>query len=128
MRCGRKLGRVPMSDTAKSKAAAVAAQIAGQAATIGAHGVPVGPLVDAAVNEVLGELLDIQDEQLKILRNIEREVSQLVEGPYRTAREMLERAMIPGRGPDAVKADLQRASDEFLRAAAQYRDETQSQA
>lgn len=117
-----------MSDTAKSKAAAVAAQIAGQAATIGAHGVPVGPLVEAVVDQLLGELLDVQDEQLAILRNIERDVSQLVEGPYRTAREMLERAMIPCRGPNAVKADLQRASDEFLRAAAQYGDETQSQA
>jgi hypothetical protein len=117
-----------MSDAAKSKAAAVAAKIAGQAATIGASGVPVGPLVEAVVNEVLGELLSIQDEQLAILRNIERDVSQLVEAPYRTAREMLERAMIPGRQPDAVKGDLQRASDEFLRAAAQYRDATQSQA
>jgi hypothetical protein len=117
-----------MSDTTKTKTAAVAAQIAGRAATIGAHGVPVGPLVEVVVNELLDELLDIQNEQLAILRNIERDVSQLVEGPYRTAREMLERAMIPGRPLDAVMADLQRASDEFLRAAAQYRDETQSQA
>jgi hypothetical protein len=116
-----------MSDTAKAKAATVAAKIAGQAATIAAHGVPVGPLVEEVVNGLLGELLDIQDEQLAMLRNIERDVAQLVEEPYRNAREMLEKAMIPGRPVDAVKADLRRASDEFLRAA-QYRDATQSQA
>lgn len=52
-----------MSDTAKAKAATVAAKIAGQAATIAAHGVPVGPLVEEVVNDLLGELLDIQDEQ-----------------------------------------------------------------
>ena len=117
-----------MSNTAASKAATVAARIAGQAATIGAHGVPVGPLVEAVVGELLGELLGVQDEELATLRNIERDVAQLIEGPYRTAREMLEKAMIPGRDPDAVKADLQKASDEFLRAAAQYRDVTLSQA
>jgi hypothetical protein len=117
-----------MSNTAASKAATVAAKIAGQAATIGAHGVPVGPLVEAVVGELLGELITVQDEQLVTLRNIERDVAQLVEGPYRTAREMLEKAMIPGRSRKAVKADLQTASNEFLRAAAQYRDATLSQA
>src|ERR1017187_3949012 len=106
-----------MSNAAASKAATVAARIAGQAATIGAHGVPVGPLVEAVVSELLGELLDVQDEELATLRNIERsvtqlerDVAQLIEGPYRTAREMVEKAMIHGRDPDAVKADLQAAS------------------
>jgi hypothetical protein len=118
-----------MSNAAKSRAVAVAAKIAGQGATIGAHGVPVGPLAEEVVGDLLGALLDVQDEQLATLRNIEksvtkigRDVAQLIEGPYQTAREMVERAMIPGQAPDAVKADLQAASAEYLRAAAQHPD------
>lgn len=120
-----------MSNSAKSKAVALAAKIAGQSATIAAHGVPVGPLAEEVVGDLLGELLDVQDEQLATLRNIEKsvtrigqDVAQLVEGPYRTAREMMERAMIPRRVPDQVKVDLRAASDEFLRAAGQHSDAT----
>jgi hypothetical protein len=88
-------------------------------------------VAEEAVKELLGELLNVQDEQLASLRSIQQgitqigqDVAQLIEGPYWTAREMLERAMIPGRSPDAMQADLQAAAAEFLRAAGQHRQDT----
>jgi hypothetical protein len=55
-------------------------------------------VVQEIVGDLLGALLHVQDDELATLREIQESVSQvgqdvarLIEGTYRTAREMVER-------------------------------------
>lgn len=99
-------------------------KIAGQAAdkALAAHGVPGGGAVtEAALREIIGAFVEIQDEQAAALRRIEAGVQRLIEQPWNTARAYLEEAAAPGRDRKGVLASLRRAA-EYFREAAQTQD------
>jgi len=102
----------------------VTAKCLGVGAQVAAHGLPVGPVVEAVVLDILG----VQDEQSQVLEEISRDVQQLLTKDRRAGRELLERAAIPGRTAESVTRDLRTAADEFARAAAAARENSFEQA
>jgi hypothetical protein len=84
-----------------------AIQIAAQASN---QAVPFsGPVVEA----VLKDVLDLQDEQVARLEAIESGVQRLLDGPWKAGRLRLTEAALPGCSPEALRALLTSAADDF---------------
>lgn len=77
-------------------------------AVLAAHGVPGAT---GAIEVVLREILQVQDEQTKAIKRIDENVERLIDGPWETARLYLEEAAFPNQTADQQRAKLQRASD-----------------
>jgi hypothetical protein len=80
-----------------------------------ARAIPIpgtGPVVEA----LLGELLQIQDQQMALLTKIEADVQRLVDGPWRTGRRYLREAALPGRNAQQIDQALSRAMESFRQA------------
>ncbi|MFJ8962423.1 hypothetical protein ACIRG5_23830 [Lentzea sp. NPDC102401] len=75
------------------------------------HGL-VGPVVEL----FLRNLVEVQDEQSTLLRKIDQNVQNLVDGPWRTARLHLGECLLPARTPEQV-TESQRLAANYLREA-----------
>lgn len=69
------------------------------------------PFSGPAAEAILSDLLGIQDEQLTLLKNIEKSVDRLADVPWMSARIHLEDATIPGRHPEDIRRSLVQAAD-----------------
>jgi hypothetical protein len=69
------------------------------------------PLSGSLVERLIAEVLQAEDEQLAILRRVDRHVQRLIDGPLRTAHLYLEEAAVPGRSPEQVRQSLTAAAD-----------------
>jgi hypothetical protein len=96
------------------------AKCAGRAVEMAAGGLPVGPFVE----ELVRDILHVQDQQMLLLESISADIHRLLGQHRRVARELLERAALPGRTPDAVAADLRDAAEAFAYAASVERDDS----
>ena len=66
-----------------------------------------GPVVEA----LLASLLQVEDEELELLRRLEDSVQRLADVPWKSAQVYLEDAAIPGRRPEQIKRSLEQAAD-----------------
>jgi hypothetical protein len=69
------------------------------------------PLSGPFVEGLIAEVLRAEEDQLAILRGVDRHVQQLIDGPLRTAHLYLEDAAVPGRSPEQVRQSLMSAAD-----------------
>jgi hypothetical protein len=93
----------------------LATKVAGAAtdAALSAHGLPGG----GAVTEALVEsLLGLVDEQAETITRIDRAVTRLIDGPWETARLLLQEAQLPGRDASARRAAVVAAADKLREA------------
>lgn len=71
------------------------------------------PFSGPAVEALLTDILDVQDEQLTLLREIEQTVARLADGPWKAGRLRLQEAALPGRTQDGYQRLLVGASEAF---------------
>jgi hypothetical protein len=69
-----------------------------------------GPLVSAFLSDALA----VQDEQLRLLQDIDKKVQTLIDCPGKAGRLKLEELSLPNRKPDDVQRLLAGAADDFI--------------
>jgi hypothetical protein len=88
------------------------------ALTVSVTGVPLaGDLMES----LLGDLAAAQDEQANQLRELERKIDRLLDGPLHTANMYIREAAVPGQ-PSALVVDKLRAAAAELRRAAPLKE------
>ena len=67
------------------------------------------PFSGPVTQELLSDVLQYQDEQLTVLKDIQRSLQDFMNGPWQTARMYIQEAALPGRETEQIRRSLIKA-------------------